>query len=378
VFRLKRKSREALAESRGAARELIKEKRAEAVVTGRSPFASDPILAGLYVVPSGDMGRTQGLLEQLRQDKAVEMAYVAPPRDILAGRGPSASQGSVGRQTWRQQVKLPQAEQLPQWTTNQAVTLAILDSGVDRAHPQIAHVDFADHLGQPPLVPDISGHGTHVCGLVAAVPSANNSFHGVAADCTQVIVHSGLIKPYDVAGYYRALRACVGARIINLSMGGEDEDDIERQIIELALQGQSTVIVAASGNHREYGDPTIFPAAHNGVIAVASVDSNGDVAVTSSSGTHVMIAAPGVNILSTFPTYSVSGHGVHSTHPLACLSGTSMAAPIVSGIIARMMAYQPSLSRTQVIDLIRKTLGTRKNDDVGHGIVDAHALLAAL
>jgi Subtilase family len=378
VFRLKRKGRETLADSRGAARELIAAKRAEAVVIGRSTLATDPILAGLYVVLAGDMGQTQAILDGLADDKAVEKAYVAPPRDVLASRSLSASHGSVRNQTWRQQVKLPRAQQLAQWSTKQPVTVAILDSGVDRAHAQLAHVSSADHLGQPPVQPDLSGHGSHVCGLVAATPHEENPFYGVAADCTQVTVHRGVIKPNDVAGYYRALRACVGARIINLSVGGEYEDETEKEIIELALQNENTVVVAASGNHREYGDPTIYPAAQPGVIAVAAVDSTGQVASTSSSGTHVLLAAPGVEIVSTVPTYPIPDLETHGNPPLAAFSGTSMAAPIVSGVIARMMAYQPSLSRMQVIDLIETNLSLNRNDDIGHGIVDADALLAAL
>jgi hypothetical protein len=95
VFRLKRKGWDRLAEGRGAAHELIASKRAEAVVKGRSPLSSDPILSGLYVVPSGDMSATQDVLERLSDDKAVENAYVAPPRDVLASRGVSASRGGI-------------------------------------------------------------------------------------------------------------------------------------------------------------------------------------------------------------------------------------------------------------------------------------------
>ena len=378
VFRLKRKGRDALAEGGGSARELIAGKRAEPVLRGRSDLSSDPILSGLYVVPSGDMGETQDVLERLIEDKAVEKAYVAPQRDVLATRGVSASQGAIRNQTWRQQVKLPGAQKLPQWSTKQPVTVAILDSGVDRAHSQLAHVSSADHLGRPPSQPDLSGHGSHVCGLAAAAPVKENTFYGVADDCTEITVHRGLAKPNDVAGYYRALRACVGARIINLSVGGEDEDDIEKEIIELALRTDSTIVVAASGNHREYGDPTIYPAAQAGVIAVAAVDSQENVSPTSSSGPHVMLAAPGVEIFSTVPTYPVPGLKTHGTPPLAAFSGTSMAAPIVTGIIARMIAFQPGLIRMQLIDLFKAKLNPSRNDDVGHGIVDAHVLLAAL
>jgi len=379
VFRLRKKGRDALAKaSGGAAVELIASKRAEAVVKGRSALAADPILSGVYVLPAGDMGETQNVLDRLNEDEMVDKVYVAPPRDVLSDRTAAAARSAVREQNWRQQVKLPGAERLAQWTPNQKVAVAILDSGVDTAHSQLSHVSSAEHLGNPPATADVSGHGTHVCGLIAAANSSDNGFSGVANDCTEVSVHRGLIKPNDVAGYYRALRACIGARVINLSVGGEEEDDIETELIELALQNESTLIVAASGNHREFGDPTIYPAALPGVIAVAAVDSKGAVSTTSSSGPHVMLAAPGVEILSTAPTYRIPDLETYFTPPLAAMSGTSMATPIVSGIIARMLAYKPGLTRSQVIDLISTKLNQSRDDDLGHGIVDAQALLAAL
>jgi subtilisin family serine protease len=378
VFRLRRQGRSALAKAPdGAASQLIANKLAQPVVTGRSALAADPILSGVYVMPAGSMGETQDVLDRLNQDEMVEKVFVAPPRDVLSDRTGAASKAAVREQTWRQQIKLPEAGQLAQWAINQKVTVAILDSGVDRTHPQLSHVSAADHLENPPRLADQSGHGTHVCGLVAA-NNSDNGFIGVADDCTEVCVHRGLVKPNDVAGYYRALRACIGARIINLSVGGEEEDEIETELIQLALEEPSTIVVAASGNHREFGDPTIYPAALPGVIAVAAVDGAGAVSTTSSSGPHVMLAAPGVEILSTAPTYRIADLRTSLTPPLAALSGTSMATPIVSGVIARMLAFKPSLTRAQVIDLITTKLNPDRNDDVGHGIVDAQALLAAL
>lgn len=188
----------------------------------------------------------------------------------------------------------------------------------------------------------------------------------------------GMAQPEDVAAYYRAMRAAVGARVINLSVGGESPDPIETDIVRTALEDESCVVVAAMGNSREMGSPPIYPAALNEVIAVGAVDSQGQCACFSNSGPHIMLAAPGVDIMSTVPTYRIPGLQSIGNPPLGTLSGTSMATPIVSAVIGRMLSFRPSLTRMQVIDLIRSQLGGSWNLDVGHGVLDAHALLSAL
>jgi membrane-anchored mycosin MYCP len=114
------------------------------------------------------------------------------------------------------------------------------------------------------------------------------------------------------------------------------------------------------------------------VIAVGAVDGRGVVAPFSCSGNHITLAAPGVGITSTVPTYPVINIAAKGNPPLAEMSGTSMATPIVSGVVARMLAYQPKLTRSQVIDSFRDHLRKYWDADLGHGILDANALLMAL
>src|SRR5882757_5489451 len=132
------------------------------------------------------------------------------------------------------------------------------------------------------------------------------------------------------------------------------------------------------GNTGQWTDQPIYPAAIPGVIAVAAVDGQGAHAPFSNTGNNVLLAAPGVEIMSTVPTYGGLIARSDGYPPLGPLTGTSMATPIVSGTIARMLAYQPSLTRAQVIDFIRTRLNRSWNIYLGHGIVDVHALLSAL
>ena len=387
VFRLARtpsRSPAAVAVQRrtqGRARELIVNGIAHAVVdarAGREPMHEDPILSGVYVLSAGDHGSTMELVDELEADDAVELVYVAPPRDVLAMRRVFVAGAGGRNNAWHALIKLSDAQKLPQWAGKERIPIAAVDSGVDIGHQQLTQVDFEEYLNKPPQRPDMRGHGTHVSGLIGAQSHAGNSFEGLAADCVDLTMCRGMAKPTDTAAYYRAMRASLGARIINLSVGGEGEDPIETDIVREALEDERCVVVAAMGNSREMGSPTIYPAALDGVIAVGAVDANGQCASFSNDGEHITLAAPGVDIMSTVPTYYVPGLQRVGDPPLGALSGTSMATPIVSGIIGRMLSFSPSLTRIQVLDLIRTRLGGRWDRDVGHGILDARALLSAL
>lgn len=367
--------------TQGLAKQLIAGGRAQAVLGSedrRDVMQEDPILSGVYVLSAGTHGSTSELLEGLEADDAVELAYVAPPRDILVTRRAFVSGTGGGNNAWHTLIKLAQAQKLPQWAGKGRVPIAAVDSGVDIGHQQLTQVDLEEYLGRPPRRPDMRGHGTHISGLIGAQPHAGNSFKGIAADCVDLTMCRGMARPSDTAAYYRAMRAATGARIINLSVGGEEQDPIETDIVRDALEDERRVVVAAMGNSREMGSPTIYPAALDGVIAVGAVDANGQCAPFSNSGDHIMLAAPGVDIMSTVPTYPVPVLRAVGTPPLGALSGTSMATPIVSALIGRMVSFRPSLTRMQVIDLIRTCLGRLWNPDTGHGILDAHALLSAL
>lgn len=347
---------------------------AEPVFRDRSPLGLDAQgIKQIYVVPGGDFEKTSQLLEELEENDQVEFAYVAPPRDVLQVAAPPHP-----CRAWKQQIKLDKAKALPQWNGKHQVTVAVVDSGVDKAHPQLGHVELVNHqLPNQPPQNDRLGHGTHVAGLITAEFAANNNFDGVCGSPIEITVHNGMAYPRQPDAYYRALRACIGARVINLSVGGEGEDLVETELIQAALDAGS-IVIAAIGNHRPQGSPAIYPAELTGVIAVAAVDEHNEQAEMSNDSLAVAVSAPGVEIWSTVPTYALPDVPSAGAPPLGPMSGTSMATPIVAGVVAKMLAYRPELDRAQVIGFLTEVNGTRGNPYLGIGVIDVHATLDKL
>lgn len=339
---------------------LIKSGSAQPVAVHGSLAAEiEPSLERIYTVESEGSGGAR--LARALKHEGIELSFVAPSRQTYG--------------TWQQKIRLSQAKRLRQWSCQNKVKVAVVDTGVDVDHPQLKNIKFVDHLTEEPRRPDITGHGTHVVGLIGAEPCKGNSFHGIAFDCAEITMHRGMGWPEDRAAYYRALTAAGFAQVINLSLGGAVEDALETRFIKRAL-ARGSVVVAATGNSGV--SKTHFPAGIPDVIAVGATDDDDGVATFSNTGNHVLLAAPGMDIVSTVPTYSALVGSAVGFPPLAAVTGTSMAAPIVSGVIARMLAHRPDLTRSQVIDLIRAKLCRTWDSNIGHGLVDAFALLSAL
>jgi type VII secretion-associated serine protease mycosin len=256
------------------------------------------------------------------------------------------------------------------------VTVAVLDTGVDAAHPDLTGVvlpgtDLVSPGGDGRT--DANGHGTHVAGIIAAV--ANNGLgtaglaQGVRILPVRVLDDTGAGWASDIAkGIIWATDH--GAAVINLSLGDHVTDDVTAAAVQYA-NDHGVVVVAAAGNDRANGDAVTYPAAYPGVLGVAATDSQDAVASFSETGDFVDVAAPGVDIASTYPP---------STY--VYLSGTSMAAPFVSATAALMKAADPHLSPAQAAAAVESTatdLGPAGRDDAsGYGLVDPAAALCSL
>ncbi len=141
---------------------------------------------------------------------------------------------------------------------------------------------------------------------------------------------------------------------------------------------RGVVVVAAMGNAWEYNQDVIpYPASLDGVIGVAAVTRHGQPAAFSNRGA-VDVAAPGEDIGSTSPTYPVPHTLQVGNPPGANLTGTSMAAPIVTGIVARMLSWDPQMSAAQVLGNLKGELCGCSADEVGIGRVDAEATMQHL
>jgi subtilisin family serine protease len=214
-------------------------------------------------------------------------------------------------------------------TQGDGVRVALLDSGIDESHPDLAAaIDEARDFTQSRRGPaDRNGHGTHVAGIVAARQN-NRGVIGVAPQSRLLIAK---VLGDDGIGNSAAVAAGVdwacdhGASIISMSLGSPQPDVQLRQAIERAA-AKGVFVIAAAGNA---GRPNSvnYPARWRETVAVAAVDRNGQLSRFSSRGPQVDIAAPGQDVLSTFRN---GGY--------AKLSGTSMAAPFVAGVVALLIA----------------------------------------
>ena len=230
------------------------------------------------------------------------------------------------------------------FTQGEGIKVAVIDTGVDANHPDLAGrvLPGADLVNDDNDAGDDHGHGTHVAGSIAAVVNNGVDVGGVAPHAQiipiKVLNASGQGYNADIAnGVLEA--ANLGAKVINLSLGGTDNSETLRRAIA-DVQARGVVVVAAAGN--DGVSTPFYPAANDGVIAVAAIDQSRRKASFSNYGDYIDIAAPGVAIGSTR-----KGGGV------ASMSGTSMASPHVAGACALLMAQYPNLRTGHLLRLMQ-------------------------
>ncbi|WP_400164518.1 S8 family peptidase [Brevibacillus sp. TJ4] len=224
------------------------------------------------------------------------------------------------------------------------VTVAVVDTGVQLDHPDLRAkiVPGYDFVSNDTSPADGNGHGTHVAGIAAAV---TNNRIGIAGVCPlasimpiRVLDNSGSGDLMNVArGIVYAAQQ--GAQVINLSLGAPASSSTLQSAVQYAWS-RGAVIVAAAGND---GSATPnYPANFANVIAVASTNENDTKSGFSNYGLWVDVAAPGDQVLSTYPRNYYS-----------YLSGTSMAAPHVAGVAALLAAQ--GKTNEEIVDAILST-----------------------
>lgn len=187
-------------------------------------------------------------------------------------------------------------------------------------------------------------HGVHVSGIASAVTNNGIGVASVATNAKLLIVKTGaddngrtIYKGYEGIKY----AADKGAQIINCSWGGEGGGQFGQEMVDYAVS-KGCLVVAAAGNSGN--DVPIYPAAYDGVLAVANLSSNDIKGATSNYGTYVDISAPGEGIYNTVFDNSY-----------AYYSGTSMAAPLVASAAALLKAKYPNYTGLQIGELLRAT-----------------------
>jgi minor extracellular protease Epr len=251
--------------------------------------------------------------------------------------------------------------------TGKNVKVAVIDSGIF-PHNDLTIAGGKSFVSYTNSYNDDNGHGTHIAGVIAA---KNNDIGvvGVAPDsklfAVKVLNNKGVGLLSDVlSGIDWAITNKMD--IINLSLGSMDHSSILQETINRASNSGILVVAAAGndGNSNGIGDNVSYPARYDSVIAVAATDSQNKRASFSSTGGAVDFASPGVNILSTF-----------LNNQYVTYSGTSMAAPFVTGDLALLKEMYPTMPNKDLVEQLKKRavdLGTRGWDPLyGNGLIQA-------
>lgn len=349
------------------------------VLVGLAPGADLPAVPGARAYPGSPALGVRPLVLPTAADVPAALAalraapgvrFAEPDLGTRAARTPN---DPLFRDQWALvATRVPKA-----WDrTTGGVLVAVLDSGVDPAHPDLvgkvrAGGDFVDGDDDPV---DEQGHGTAVAGVIAARSNDRSGVAGASWGATllaeRVLDHDGVGSACAVAvGMVDAADA--GAKVLNLSLGGPGLGQcpsVYRYAVDYAAD-QGAAVVAATGNDATAEDnPTNYPAACDGVIAVGATDRSGRRASFSSYGPHVDLVAPGQEVL----VVHREGAGDYGW---ALGSGTSFAAPLVAGVAALVLARTPGLTPVQLEQRLvstAKDLGKKGRDDgTGAGLLDA-------
>ncbi len=357
--------------------------------------ALDPI-PRIHVWRARPLPGQPAALQTLRQNLADRVLWVEQDGLVYAQDVIPNDSDYAGYQ-WN--LPLIGSEQAWHWSRGGQVLIAIIDSGIDLAHPDLqaqlwvnpgeiagttgldddgnGYVDDVhgwDFVANDALPQDEYGHGTHVAGIAGAQTDNGAGIAGVGWDvrlmAVRVLDPNGKGSWGDLAegiGY----AAENGARILNLSLGGFSYSQTVAEAIADARE-LGCLVIAAAGNS---SGPIQYPARLEGVMAVAATNQLDTPAFSYSYGPEMAVAAPGIAVYSTYwvtPTVS----------SFTMMSGTSMATPHVSGLAALLWAYEPSLTAAQVTHIITSTAHDVYTPGwdarTGWGRINARAALAKL
>lgn len=246
-------------------------------------------------------------------------------------------------------------------TGSAAISIAIVDSGIDVTHPDLSSkVISSVNFSTSATSSDVYGHGTHVAGTAAA---ATNNATGVAGVGYNTSLQNVKVLGDDGTGAWSAVAQGItwatdhGAKVINLSLGGTTASSTVESAVNYAWNN-GVVVVAAAGNNGS--SAAFYPAYYANVIAVAATDSNDLLASYSDYGSWVDIAAPGSSIYSTM-----------KNNTYGYMSGTSMATPHVAGVASLVLAQVGTNAAARAC-----VTGTADNigvSGIGSGRVNAYA-----
>jgi hypothetical protein len=299
----------------------------------------------------------------------------------------------------------PLAEQVGQWhlgflnmydvwgtytETGSGVKIAVVDSGVTRAHEDLDYtyiggqnfVNTIDPSGAAWTASvwneDNTGHGTFVTGLIGAITDNDVGIKGIASKAELIEARCMASERTTVAEVIAAIGYAVdqGADVINMSLGGTNVSSLRTALqppISRALEAD-TILIAAVGN-RSDGDAILLPAGMDGVIGVGMLASDGVVSAKSTQNTSVDITAPGMNLVSLH-------RNVNGTTYASGGNGTSYAAPQIAALATLVRQVDGGIDGEEFLELLKESSvdGGEPGYDVsyGWGKADAYALMQTL
>jgi hypothetical protein len=383
------------------------------------PRRPDDPNAGVALVELYQDRDTQTLEAELRRDPAVESVSRVPVRYLLArkrtkGGATPAAAAPPATSLWNlTKIRWAEARARPGFKDATAIKVAVLDTGIDTGHPDrpanIAVYEFAHPTNAAASSSrDVIGHGTHVSGTIAARINNNVGINGICTcalhafkifdDLPDWFAQAGYFAYFvEPAMYQRALARCLTLQVnvVSLSIGGGGAPSANEQLLFTRLIQAGTTVVAAMGN--ENSSQPSYPAAIPDVVAVGATSIDDARASFSNFGGHVSVAAPGVGIWSTLPTYAGNmGYRARPTFPpqpdltrplprdtnYAPWDGTSMATPHVTAAVALLLAKNGAMTPAAVKQKLQSTAvkvpgmqGHNFTQEFGYGRLDLVKLL---
>ncbi|WP_051744931.1 type VII secretion-associated serine protease mycosin [Streptomyces yerevanensis] len=299
----------------------------------------------------------------------------------------TAHADGIRAQQWA--LEAMRAKEAWQTTKGEGITVAVLDTGVDDQHPDLAGNVLAgkDMVGFGAGRGDRAWarHGTAMAGIIAGNghgPGNADGVMGIAPEAKILPVRVILEDGDSARGKARNTRgnalaegirwaADHGADVINLSLGDDSKsahpEATEDAAVQYALK-KGSVVVASAGNGGEKGDHISYPAAYPGVIAATAVDKYGTRASFSTRRWYATVSAPGVDVVIADPDRKYYEGW-----------GTSAASAFVSGAVALIRAAHPNLAPAQIKELLEDTARNAptggRDDSRGFGFVDPAAAI---
>lgn len=340
---------------------------AEVRLAGSAESASSLIkgsAADVVQVRLNTLGRSALVIDYVENNVQVEGAYLPNDPDV------SNQQRTYPLQT---------THTIEGWDYtrgNNAVIIAVLDSGLTLNHPEfegriLPGYDFVNDDADPT---DDHGHGTHTAGIIAAGINNGMGMVGICPDCSLLPVK---VLNQNNAGTWSGVAQGIlfatdqGARVISLSLGAAVSSKTLETAVSYAIE-HNVLIVAAAGNMGI--DRKFYPAALDGVMAVSATDANDARWALSNMGDYIDVAAPGHAVFSTYNDLQNYYGGYNY------MSGTSMAAPHVAGLAGLLLSQKPERTVADLYQIITATADklTAADRDIyfGYGRINVARALA--